>query len=79
MNVAKLIKKLEIEMYETDDPGHSALELAARKGWNNRSRELLAALRIEEGLTEIVAVQPVDLRFKAALTGFDVSDQDGEG
>lgn len=79
MNVAALIRKLEAEQYETDDPGHSALELAARRGWNNRAKELIASLRIEAGLVELEQATPMDLRFKASLTGFDVSDQDGEG
>ncbi len=79
MTLADLIKKLETEQYETSDPKYSALEVARRSGWNSRARELLACLRLEQGLAEIQAAQPIDLRFKAALTGFDLSEQDGEG
>lgn len=78
MTTEQLIAKLEREQYETDDPGHSALELAARKGWNSRAKELIACLRLEAGIAEIKQAPAMDLRFKAALTGFDVSDQDGE-
>lgn len=79
MNVATLIKKLEREQFECDDPGHSAIELAKRAGWNARARELISYLRLEEGLVELVEAKLMDLAFKAELTGFDVSDQDGEG
>lgn len=79
MTLEELLKKLEREQYETDDPGHSALELALRKGWNARAKELIQCLRIEGGLTELVQNAPLDLRFKSALTGFDTSEQDGEG
>ncbi len=78
MNVQALISKLEREQYETDDPKHTVVDLAYRRGWNGRARELIAALRVETGLAELEQAKPLDLRFKAALTGFDTSDG-GEG
>ena len=76
VNVQALISKLEREQYETDDPKHTVTDLAFRRGWNARGREMAAALRVESGLVELVRAEPIDLRFKAALTGFDVSDEE---
>jgi len=78
MTIPELISKLDREQYETDDPKHTVTDIAFRRGWNARGRELSAALRIEAGLVELKESAPMDLAFKAALTGFDVSDEGGE-
>ncbi len=76
MNVEKLIEKLEREQYETSDPKHSALDLARRTGWNQRAKALIADLRTEAGLVELVENAPVDTRLKDAMCRFDLG---GEG
>jgi hypothetical protein len=41
-----LIAKLEREQYETVAPGHTELEIAGRRGWNQRAQSLIAELRV---------------------------------
>ena len=77
--IARLIAKLEREYLETVDPKHRVEELAYRRGHNDRNKSLIAWLKVEAGLVEIAEAKPIDLRVKHELTGFDTSDQDGEG
>jgi len=77
--IARLIAKLEREYFEVADPQHSETERAYRLGHNGRNRSLLAWLKVEAGLVELAEAKPIDLRVKHELTGFDTSDQDGEG
>ncbi len=65
MNLAELIKKLEREQFETSDPKHSVEALAYRKGHNDAKKAVLVdlqAMRLADGLVELVENAPVDTR-----------------